>query len=893
MSDEQQGIGTVENPGRSQLLEETLALAMDAEPPAKELLDITEASATEFAEIMEQSDRATQQDQDFFEEMFNAEPIPLTEKGHEEVPQIVQVTPEDQAKRAFDLFRETTRHEILQGAREQQEQGIRMSIGIALDWARNSGQPITMLTERKRAFRIEYQQDEEGYLPHFIIEDRYPFLPPEAGQPLPQRNTPLGSRFTGLHDAREVTEEQLFTELYLDARDETNRMGEMKQAEQVIKFPAGYISMSTLVNPVTEAEKAQVFYQWHSFGGDAPQPMTAEEVIKRLTVMGIGVPLTKNDSIQPQRKLKDYLTTDKSPTDPRIPQILSARRYGLDTGFLYAQGFSMDQVAAFSEMVVDMVPHIDNARINGIYDHITPMDPPGLIYVYGRCYQSRLTTEQIDAIYTGNTDRVFSPDKVDLLRQSFVRLNMNYNDTGKEVPKSLTDWLVKQARVMDEDKFEKLTDYIGVISTKKLQAIATQTNRNGYSLQQMGELLDYAATGYLGNGVKSIETFFDRKQEIFEALQGQARFVQTNGREGGRASFENMDLSGMDFSQNGPFSGYTEYLAGISFADANLDGASFEGVDISGVNMQGAIVRGTNFKDAVLTRANLEGAVISGAEFKNTDLRGADFQNANIGQATHSGIIGRTESVEPTTFEGCMIDGANFKNATIRCDFRDVTTKATPEGHQEYGFGADFTNATLNGSTFKGCVLNDTHFNGAGMENCTFRGAEMRYCDFSEAHMAGASIEQMYKHNSSQQMDSRVLTSAQKEYIESDLTCSKFTGTDLSNAQFTHSNLEFCSFTNATMKNAVFMYSNMQDVAFQSPIQNTMIGPSNLNRDTMNFGNDQKVSQRKSRLLHAEENGKQSALRTKVSAMMEKREAKNMERAAEKSNGIRPSNGAR
>ena len=99
---------------------------------------------------------------------------------------------------------------------------------------------------------------------------------------------------------------------------------------------------------------------------------------------------------------------------------------------------------------------------------------------------------------------------------------------------------------------------------------------------------------------------------LTEILQQHALWLQTDGREGARASLREADLRG-----------------------ANLRGANLRGADLRGADLRNAVLSGANLRGAVLSYAVLSGAVLSGADLSGANLRGAVLSGADL-----SGAIG-------------------------------------------------------------------------------------------------------------------------------------------------------------------------------------------------------------------------------------------------------------
>lgn len=115
-----------------------------------------------------------------------------------------------------------------------------------------------------------------------------------------------------------------------------------------------------------------------------------------------------------------------------------------------------------------------------------------------------------------------------------------------------------------------------------------------------------------------------------------AKWLQTKGAEGKRATFTGMDLAGVDLAgailANATFRDVD--LSDSCLAEARLDGSDFRYATLSAANLGGANLGVAALRHAKLNLSNLEGAVLRG-----TDLSGASLSGARTAGADFKGAI--------------------------------------------------------------------------------------------------------------------------------------------------------------------------------------------------------------------------------------------------------------
>ena len=129
-------------------------------------------------------------------------------------------------------------------------------------------------------------------------------------------------------------------------------------------------------------------------------------------------------------------------------------------------------------------------------------------------------------------------------------------------------------------------------------------------------------------------------EEIEQMLALHVLYLETEYREGHRANFASVDLTGRDFSGLN--------LRGIKMDRALLRGADFTGADLRGANLIGAMLQEARFDRADLSRARLSGANLVSARLENARLARAEMEFAVMANAVLRGACLReADMTEP------------------------------------------------------------------------------------------------------------------------------------------------------------------------------------------------------------------------------------------------------
>lgn len=188
------------------------------------------------------------------------------------------------------------------------------------------------------------------------------------------------------------------------------------------------------------------------------------------------------------------------------------------------------------------------------------------------------------------------------------------------------------------------------------------------------------------------------------------------------AELQFVEATGADFYDGSAHPGVYANLAGVT-----AENADFTSADLSFVNLESSVFSGATLKEANLQSANLQGsgtttaaemtaADLSFANLQQTQLNNVNFTNAYLTGANlqHLTLYGTTFAnalLAEANFQGAVLQGVSFYGATAEnANFTGASLAATNTGAQvdfscsQLG-GANFTSATVSGTTFQSAVM--------------------------------------------------------------------------------------------------------------------------------------------------------------------------------------------
>ncbi len=144
---------------------------------------------------------------------------------------------------------------------------------------------------------------------------------------------------------------------------------------------------------------------------------------------------------------------------------------------------------------------------------------------------------------------------------------------------------------------------------------------------------------------------------------------------------------------------------------------------LSYLDLERCWLNSRNFWSADFRNSNLKGANLVAS-----DCRYADFRNANL-ESTF--LV--NANLADAKFSGAKMNGARFEGISL-------PRLSSMDDDSEFGLGAMFDNAELNGASFKDADLRYANFKGASLRNAVFSGALLIGADFSGADLTGAAF---------------------------------------------------------------------------------------------------------------------------------------------------------
>jgi len=175
---------------------------------------------------------------------------------------------------------------------------------------------------------------------------------------------------------------------------------------------------------------------------------------------------------------------------------------------------------------------------------------------------------------------------------------------------------------------------------------------------------------------------------------------------------------------------------------------TFAGADFSFAELRQPMVAGMSFRHAMLRFADFSGVSLTGAEFRAGIIDHIRFRGSSIADTRFDSIAGADleapyTPLPATPFWYTEMNGADFTAASITgTTFRNVRAVAA-NFDGALLVGSDFTGAELGAATFRDAVIYDCVFAEAGMASVDFDGAIV----FDEAFLTGlraASLDQSF-----------------------------------------------------------------------------------------------------------------------------------------------------
>lgn len=225
--------------------------------------------------------------------------------------------------------------------------------------------------------------------------------------------------------------------------------------------------------------------------------------------------------------------------------------------------------------------------------------------------------------------------------------------------------------------------------------------------------------GLIAFGLSGAAAFGEAKGKL-SARDVVTRLV--DARNNSRPDFSQMDLGGLD-------------LADLDFKGADLSGCNLFGADLTASNLEGANLARSILDRATLVRARLSNANLEDASIRRpsvySDMRldPADlpvFGNANLARATLT----------------ARLDGADFTGATLSGTTFVLRQERDLGGPPTSGLArCNFTGAAMVGINLRGLSLTRSVFRDANLSGADLRDADLSYADLRGAVLSGAKLD--------------------------------------------------------------------------------------------------------------------------------------------------------
>ncbi|NET71613.1 MAG: pentapeptide repeat-containing protein [Sphaerospermopsis sp. SIO1G2] len=192
------------------------------------------------------------------------------------------------------------------------------------------------------------------------------------------------------------------------------------------------------------------------------------------------------------------------------------------------------------------------------------------------------------------------------------------------------------------------------------------------------------------------------------AVEEHVIWLETDGKEGRRANFSNMDFTGIDFH-------------GANLQQANLRGAKLDHLDLRhallmDADMSEASLNGVNASHAdwsrvMIASASLQHATLDSINLTDANAVSANFHRANLAGAIMSGASFRNAALNETNMIGASLIKATLREA-------DVTDTI-------------FANADLTSADMRNTICTRTDFSNAALHDTSFKNAHFSHVSFS------------------------------------------------------------------------------------------------------------------------------------------------------------------
>lgn len=280
------------------------------------------------------------------------------------------------------------------------------------------------------------------------------------------------------------------------------------------------------------------------------------------------------------------------------------------------------------------------------------------------------------------------------------------------------------------------------------------------------------------------------QEELQETIEAHQDWLSSGGKEGIRADFSGMDLSGQDLSD-------------VDFRRAIFTATNLSDADLTDANLSEAWLEESNLRGADLTRTDFSHANLKGADLQDADMEDTVFSHADL-----SSVSLLRANVNDTKFNGADLSYAVLSKLNLSGeDFSRATL-----------VGVNLAGINLSGADLTGADLSKSNLESANLSEADLSGADLSRCNLSESNVAGADL---YETDFTASIAFNVNFDEAKQlynavFVASNLSGSSFHGQQLQGSKFTRATLKSVDFVEADARRVDFFKADLEQAYFRS-----------------------------------------------------------------------------
>jgi uncharacterized protein YjbI with pentapeptide repeats len=274
--------------------------------------------------------------------------------------------------------------------------------------------------------------------------------------------------------------------------------------------------------------------------------------------------------------------------------------------------------------------------------------------------------------------------------------------------------------LLEEDDLEEIdTEALDEVTEQAIEAAPIITEQHPLNTappapaeEATAEDLPEIEAGALAGGGTQDGSTIDGVKALIEEHR---LWVESNGEQGRRAIFRDLNLNGYDFSN--------QRLSGATFRGQDLTHANFTGAELVEADFSDCQLQGANFSNSLLHRSNLTQSKAHKTSFKAAQLVEADLSRMSAEESDFSNAQLTDAVLRDAQFLQCSFTQTNAERANFRGS--DLSqSKFTESSLSE----ANLRDTQLHYARIENTVLQGAHFQNAQME-----GVDLNKADFSQA----------------------------------------------------------------------------------------------------------------------------------------------------------------